>query len=178
MKSPLREPWGTPERDVMGNHFCITFESHVPACALFCCNALEQSSFSLESPPAASNRLSLENSAGGRETNKGWSGGEQWPIYSNKPERWSKAPPEHGMFWLNIYCCVILDSRRSPPQIINQCHLTFTAMLFTHAEWIQRADLSLMPHSYRLVLMVIDLFPTASSLLFHLSWALNFLLAC
>lgn len=56
-----------------------SFDSHVPACVLFCCDegsatlaTLEQSSFSLErghsSPPAASNRLSLENSAGGRET--------------------------------------------------------------------------------------------------------------
>ena len=64
---------------------CGFFHFSVPACALFCfpegsaaLATLEQASFSLErehsGPPAASNRLSLENSDGGRETNRG--GGE------------------------------------------------------------------------------------------------------
>lgn len=64
----------------------LTFD--VPACALFCCDEgsdtlamLEQSSFSLEmghsSPPPASNRLSLENSAGGRDTNGGQDEGDE-----------------------------------------------------------------------------------------------------
>lgn len=61
------------EKGFLGNRG--SFDSHVPACMLFCCDEgsatlvmLEQSSFSLERghsrPPAASNRLSLENSVG------------------------------------------------------------------------------------------------------------------
>lgn len=80
----LRGGWGVPwGKDHVGDIFCKkqgSNDSYVPACALFCCDegsatlaTLKQSSFSLvrghSSPPAASNRLSLENSAEGRKTN-------------------------------------------------------------------------------------------------------------
>lgn len=66
----------------------VFFDFCVPACALFCfakgsatLATLEQASFSLErehsGPPAASNRLSLENSGGGRETNRGGGGEDE-----------------------------------------------------------------------------------------------------
>lgn len=82
-------PWG---KDHVGDIFCKkqgSDDSYVPACALFCCDegsatlaTLKQSSFSLErghsSPPAASNRLSLENSAEGRKTETRCNGSSNW----------------------------------------------------------------------------------------------------
>lgn len=82
-------PWG---KDHVGDIFCKkqgSIDSYVPACALFCCDegsatlaTLKQSSFSLErghsSPPAASNRLSLENSAEGRKTETRCNGSSNW----------------------------------------------------------------------------------------------------
>lgn len=82
---------------------------------------LEQSSLERghSSPPAASNRLSLENSVGGRETNRGWlERKEKQPLADEADLPTIKQ--ETVFLWNDV-------RYRTDPPFINQCHLTFPA---------------------------------------------------